>query len=108
MTNDVPRESAINKPMHAPPFSDRPSTSELPASTHADEAHHNLLKSRGAVLSFVFLVAGVVGLPLLWMNPNFSRRERFFWTAIVLLYSLTILILAGGILWWFYQLIVGG
>lgn len=75
--------------------------------THDHQTHDGLLHSRGATLSFLFLVAGVIGLPLLWVNPKFSRGERVVWSVIVLLYSLTILILAGGMLWWIYQLIMG-
>ena len=104
MTNDSPMQSSVNEPMHTKSLGEN---SNEKSSARSDDPIHGLLQSRGAVLSFVFLVAGVVGLPLLWMNPNFSRAERIIWTIIVTLYSLVILILAGGILWWFFRLLFG-
>ena len=104
MTNHPSSQSPVNEPMH-PPLPENQSAADLSSQDQVNRP--SLLQSRGAVLSFVFLVAGVVGLPLLWMNPNFSRAERVLWTVLVVLYSITILILAGGILWWIYQLIFG-
>lgn len=106
----TPMDSPIDRQSPAPTMPDgqqqvTDTAESIPS--HAPHLHDRLLHSRGAVLSFLFLVAGVVGLPLLWVNPNFSRRERILWSVVVLLYSLTILILAGGMLWWIYQLIVG-
>ena len=100
MTNDSPMQSPANEQVHSTPLAEK-------QSDRGQDAHQSLLQSRGAVLSFLFLVAGVLGIPLLWVNPNFSRGERVLWTIIVLLYSLTILILAGGMLWWIYRLIFG-
>ncbi len=104
MTNDRPLQSSMDPPLRAAPGAEPPAQ---PEASSPREGHHRLLQSRGAVLSFVFLVAGVVGLPLLWMNPNFSRGERVAWTVIVLLYSITLLILFGGMVWWIYRLLFG-
>lgn len=100
---DQPPPRPRSMPDGQPPITDSADT--IPANNH--HLHGRLLHSRGAVLSFLFLVAGVVGLPLLWVNPNFSRGERILWSVIILLYSMTILILAGGMMWWIYQLIFG-
>jgi hypothetical protein len=104
MTNDPPLQSSMDQPLQGSPRAEQPPAE---ASSSQREEHQSLLQSRGAVLSFVFLVAGVVGLPLLWMNPNFSRGERVAWTVIVLLYSITLLILAGGMVWWIYRQLFG-
>ena len=105
MTTKPPSPSPIEQPMHITKQSDNQPATDVPK--HKSEEHHGLLQSRGAVLSFVFLVAGVVGLPLLWMNPNFSRNERVLWTVLIVMYSITLLILAGGIVFWVYQAIFG-
>ena len=110
MTDETPMDSPIDQPL-AP--STMPDGQQISASTKSSlrvRDHHaqdRLLHSRGAVLSFLFLVAGIVGLPLLWVNPNFSRRERVFWTVIMLLYSFILVVLFGGMLWWIYRLIIG-
>lgn len=109
MSRETPTDSP-NNPTHShTPMHDGQQTAEPEATVgaHKHDAHDRLLNSRGAVLSFLFLVAGVVGLPLLWVNPNFSRRERVFWTVIMLLYSFILLVLFGGMLWWIFQLIIG-
>ncbi|QDT13690.1 hypothetical protein [Planctomycetes bacterium K23_9] len=64
------------------------------------------LQSRVAVLSILFLVTGAIGVPLLWVNPNFSRGEQVFWTIVVCLYTLTLLAVFGGIMWWLYRRLI--
>ncbi len=108
MTDETPLDLPINQPLAAPPAMPEGQPRSDTANAARDrQSHDGLLQSRGAVLGFVFLVAGVVGLPLLWVNPNFSRRERVFWTVIVLFYTCTLLVLFGGMMWWIYQLLVG-
>lgn len=110
MSRETPTDSPINPTHSQTPMHDGQQIAEPEAAVgaHERDAHDRLLNSRGAVLSFLFLVAGVVGLPLLWVNPNFSRRERVFWTVIMLLYSFILLVLFGGMLWWIFRLIIGG
>ncbi len=67
----------------------------------------SMLQSRSAVLAMLFLVTGAVGIPLLWMSPSFSFGERIFWSILTLAYTTALLLIAGGIVWWCYQIIVG-
>ena len=107
MSRETPMDSPIDQTPSHSMNEGQQITEDASVATHDRDAQDRLLNSRGAVLSFLFLIAGVVGLPLLWVNPNFSKRERVFWTVIMLLYSFILLVLFGGMLWWIYQLIVG-
>lgn len=49
--------------------------------------------NRWMVLVTLFLVAGPVGLPLLWRSPQFSDRAKWLLTAVVLIYTVTVLVL---------------
>ncbi|MGB7344682.1 MAG: hypothetical protein WBD20_10735 [Pirellulaceae bacterium] len=61
------------------------------------------LQSRFAVLSILFLITGAIGIPLLWVSPQFSRGEQVFWTIVVSLYTLSLLAIAGSVVWWLYS-----
>lgn len=109
MPEEFPMDPPIDQPSAASTRGDGQATAKtVEVSLSAPHPPpERLLQSRGAVLGFLFLIAGIVGLPLLWVNPNFSRRERVFWTVIMLLYSFILVVLFGGMLWWIYQLIIG-
>ena len=40
-----------------------------------------------AVLAILFLVTGVLGLPLLWMSRGFSPLMKVVWSVIVTIYT---------------------
>ena len=49
--------------------------------------------SLGFTLLMLFLVLGPFGLPLVWKNPRFSERLKWFLTALTLAYTGTLVIL---------------
>ena len=55
------------------------------------------------VLAVLFLVTGVLGLPLLWLSRGFRRGQKWFWTVVVTLYTLALTAAAAGISWHAYQ-----
>jgi ABC-type multidrug transport system permease subunit len=42
------------------------------------------------ILITIFVAAGILGLPLLFLSPAFSRKEKIFWTFMTLLYTVAI------------------
>ena len=58
-----------------------------------------VLHSRPLILGVLFGVTGVLGLPLLWYSPVFTRGEKVYWSVINTLYTLGLLAMAiaGGI-----------
>lgn len=97
-SDETPIEAKLAAP---PPGLDHDSESDTP------EPKPRMFQSRVAVLSILFLVTGAIGIPLLWASPHFSDNERFFWTFMVLLYTLGLLVMAGGIVWWAYARLFG-
>ncbi|TWT82771.1 hypothetical protein CA13_42340 [Planctomycetes bacterium CA13] len=67
----------------------------------------SVAKSRGAVFAILFLVTGVLGIPLLWMNDKFSHAERIFWSIIVTLYTAALIYMAYAVCMWSYHQIFG-
>ena len=58
--------------------------------------------NRWLVLAMLFFVTGPFGFPLLWRSPQFSRRAKWVWTVLVLVYT-GLLILGAGVV--FQQLL---
>lgn len=56
--------------------------------------------SRIAILAVLFLMTGFLGIPLLWMNPNFSRMERWTWAIVVTIYTCILIALTCGVIYW--------
>ncbi len=42
------------------------------------------------ILITIFVAAGILGLPLLFLSPAFSKKEKVFWTFMTLLYTIAI------------------
>lgn len=76
-----------------------PDTASKPASS--------IMQSRFAVLAMIFGVTGCLGIPLLWLNHNFSNAERLFWSAVSLFYTFMLLWGTYLICAWAYQRIAG-
>jgi len=53
------------------------------------------LEQRLPILVIMFAVTGVLGLPLLWLSPAFSRRGKITWTIIVTIYTVALVTIAG-------------
>jgi hypothetical protein len=65
-----------------------------------------LLSSRKIILLVLFCVTGALGLPLLWISPVFSHREKVIWSIGNILYTLALIALCIGICIWSYWRIV--
>ncbi len=102
--NEPDQPSPIDAQLSAPPVHVTETTAQ-PSSPSAGKME--LLQSRGAVLAVLFLVTGVLGVPLLWINRRFSTTERIVWTIIVTLYTAALLAFVGWVLWWAYSRIMG-
>ena len=102
MSDSEQRESPIDAQLAAPPASLH-SEPAGPTFNPPTTARKDLLQNRGAVLALLFLVTGALGIPLLWMNRNFSPLERSFWTIVVLCYTFTLVGFTAWIVWWAYS-----
>ena len=51
--------------------------------------------NRWTVLLSLFVIAGPLGLPLLWKSPRFSERAKWSLTALVLLYTGLLVVFSG-------------
>jgi hypothetical protein len=70
---------------HPPGYEEAPGYDEA-----SEEPLGRLGRSKLAILATVFLAAGILGLPLIFYSPRFSRPEKAFWTVIVLLYTVLV------------------
>jgi hypothetical protein len=64
-----------------------------------DEPLGRIGRSKWAILTTVFLVAGVLGVPLILFSPVFSKIEKVVWTTVAAVYS-------GGLLYILYLTII--
>ncbi|MEM9644394.1 MAG: hypothetical protein AAF989_05330 [Planctomycetota bacterium] len=68
----------------------------------------SVTQSKLAVLSILFLVTGIFGLPLLWVNKKFSTAERVLWSLLLLAYTIALIGVTIAIFKWFYSFFFGG
>lgn len=73
----------------------------------AAQLNNSLLSNRRALLVLLWGVTGFLGLPLLWLSPKFSATEKFIYSVLITMYSLFLILLATGIVWWAYLRIMG-
>lgn len=102
MSDSEQPESPIDAQMAAPPpsYHAEPSGPRFDAPT---ASRQDLLQNRGAVLAMLFVVTGALGIPLLWINRNFSPIERIVWTIVVTCYTLVLVGFTAWIVWWAYS-----
>jgi heme/copper-type cytochrome/quinol oxidase subunit 4 len=62
-----------------------------------------LVSSRPYVLIILFAVTGVLGLPLLFMSPAFSRSGKVFWAIVVTVYTALLIWVTVVICLWAYH-----
>lgn len=72
-----------------------------------DQLNSSLLGNRRALLVLLWGVTGFLGLPLLWMSPKFSATEKLVYSVLITFYSLFLIGMATGIVWWAYLRIMG-
>jgi hypothetical protein len=101
--NEQDPESPIEAQLAAPsphiPDSARPVSK--PKSTS------EIIQNRWAVIGILFGVTGCLGIPLLWMNKQFTNTERIMWTVIVTLYTALLLYITYRICAWSYGIVFG-
>jgi len=85
----------------------RPPVSEIKKRGTATAPLDRILKSRRTIFVLLFFVTGLLGLPLLWKSPVFSRFEKIAWTAITTLYTSAMITLCVVIWWRVYDQIMG-
>lgn len=85
-----------------PPIVDRalPSQSTFPIESAAPDPAQNagssggVSSSRPLIFGMLFGVTGALGLPLLWTSPVFTRKEKWLWSLINILYTLGLIAIA--------------
>lgn len=106
MSDQEPIESPIDAQLAAPPAYGYDEDTQTPKYEAAPR--RDLIQSRSAVLALLFLVTGALGIPLLWMNRQFSNLERVVWSIIVTLYTIALIAIAVWIVMWAYGRVVAG
>ncbi len=101
-----PPESPIDAQLASPPFCASSDQSPTPPPQQPKNSA-KLLQSRFAVLGILFGVTGCLGIPLLWMNKQFSQSERVMWAVIVSLYTALLCYGTYRICAWSYGVVFG-
>jgi hypothetical protein len=86
---------------------DPPQKDEASSSSSNQAGSGGILQSRKGLLVLLFGVTGVLGVPLLWVSPSFSKSEKVLYSLLVTVYTLVLVAVACGILWWAYLRITG-
>ena len=73
----------------------------------SDQLQSSLLSNRRAILVLLWGVTGFLGLPLLWLSSKFTPAEKLLYSVLVTIYSLFLIGIAVGIVWWAYLRIMG-
>ncbi|MBL8869283.1 MAG: hypothetical protein JNK90_05785 [Planctomycetaceae bacterium] len=73
----------------------------------SDQLQNSLLSNRRAILVLLWGVTGFLGLPLLWLSSKFTSAEKLLYSVLVTIYSLFLIGIAVGIVWWAYLRIMG-
>ncbi len=106
MKNDPSIPSPIDTQMAARPVSPSPLPT-APVNTTSMEPLPEFLQSKLTVLAMLFCVTGVLGVPLLWMNRDFSRTERVVWAIVVTIYTAILIAITVSVVMWAYHRAVG-
>lgn len=62
-----------------------------------------VVHTKFGVLLACFGVLAILGLPLIWVSRAFTRKEKFFWSIVVTLYTLALCAMTGYALWFLWQ-----
>lgn len=76
-------------------------SAELPIGS--DEPLGKIGRSKPAILTTVFLVAGILGLPLIYYSPVFNQKEKALWTIVVLIYTAILFYILYRVAAWSYE-----
>ncbi len=98
--------NALASTVPGPPFHEtvlHPSSPIEATLVRSENSANGISQSKFAVIGFLFLVTGAVGLPLLWVNRRFNNVERLFWTVAVLTWTFLLIGVTWAILRWTYE-----
>lgn len=102
-------KSPIDAQMAAPPVTvdtgptARARQTPVNGSFQPPDGTADLIQSKLAVLAVLFCVAGVLGIPLLWINKKFTKAERIVWSIVVTIYTAILVWIVIAILMWSYR-----
>lgn len=63
----------------------------------SNENARGLNHTKWATLLVLFLVTAAFGVPMLWRNERFTNAERWFWSSVVVVYTIAMI---AGLVWW--------
>lgn len=86
--------------LNAPAVRNHSVPGDLVYGDSADEPLGKIGRSKLAILTTVFLVAGVLGVPLILYSPVFSTFEKIFWSVAAAIYSATLLYILYVVIVW--------
>lgn len=66
-------------------------------------AIERVIHSRMAVLLLCFGVLGFFGVPLICVSRAFSQKEKYWWSAVVILYTLVLMAITAGCIWFAWR-----
>lgn len=81
-------------PSSLPPIVSPPAPVQPPTTRTPEENKNAVLHSRPLILGLLFGVMAILGLPLLWYSPAFSRKEKFWWSLAIVFYTLGLVLVA--------------
>ncbi|QDS91055.1 hypothetical protein EC9_52750 [Rosistilla ulvae] len=90
------------------PSKSTPIEAEIVSATLVDdapqpEAKHwieDLADNRAIVIGTLFLVTGVLGLPLLWISRQFTPLQKWLLSIVVTIYTLVLIVIVALVLMW--------
>ncbi|MEM9587172.1 MAG: hypothetical protein AAGA03_07815 [Planctomycetota bacterium] len=98
-----PIDSGQSAPFAKPPTDHAIGTTPSDSGSSLMEMAQNKL----VVLGILFGVTGFLGLPLLWMNKQFTQTERILWAILNTIYTCGLIALAVAVCMWSYRQIMG-
>lgn len=102
VVDEVPIEAKLVQASHAGARNAKDQDSaEFPNGD--DEPLGKIGRSKPAILTTVFLVAGILGLPLIYYSPVFNQKEKTLWTVIVLIYTAILFYILYRVAAWSYE-----
>lgn len=69
-------------------------STQAPPAKEQYQDRNAVLTNRPLILGILFGVMAVLGLPLLWYSPAFSRKEKFWWSIAITFYTLVLAAIA--------------
>ncbi len=72
----------------------------LPDQTSQPSSWQMLLHSPVVILGMCFLVLAILGIPLIWLSPAFSHRQKWIWSIVITVYTFLLIAIVIAVVWW--------